>query len=324
MKGFLVLFALGFVVHSVNAGSSKTCESFELPPPAESVGEAYDGYGDLQTDGRILWTETYCRKSDLGSAKFCVKNYRTSTGRQCIKASVLNVPKASVKSLSVGVHPDCNSIPTDESKFQVYADPTTKPNGLANSVLLCFKKIPASELCCDTTRCLVIEATVDLEGEEETITVDDYRCSGEGCDLEITCPNLITEPEDTYQQYYSYFFGSDEDDVFYIGNSTAVDTNYISTAEGNDFVFGSSVADNAYGAGGDDTFYGYDGNDEFTPGDGKDRFFGKNGNDRIRDLGNDGDKDQFYGGPGSNDFILADGDQVDPKDRFTDFVEKPN
>ncbi|KAJ8905526.1 hypothetical protein NDN08_002033 [Rhodosorus marinus] len=316
MKGFLVLFAsVVVVVHRANADPETTCESFELPAPAEDAGEDYPG-ANLQTDGRILWTETYCRKSNLGSAKFCVKNYGTkSTGRQCIKASVLNVPKTSVKSISVGVHPDCNSIPSDDSKFQVYADPTTKKNGLANSVLLCFKKIPASELCCDTTRCLVIEATVDVDGEEETMTVDDFRCSGEGCDLKITCPNLITRPGRIAPPYYTYFYGSDEDDVFYI--ETPREVNKVFAAEGNDFVFGSYLPDYVFGGGGDDTFYGFDSTDHFTPGDGRDRFFGKDGSDRVYDVGPDGETDLFYGGTGDNRIVS---DEVDPSDRFTNFT----
>uniref|UniRef100_A0A7S3EGS2 Uncharacterized protein n=1 Tax=Rhodosorus marinus TaxID=101924 RepID=A0A7S3EGS2_9RHOD len=325
MKGFLVLFALGFVVHSVNAGSSKTCESFELPPPAESVGEAYDGYGDLQTDGRILWTETYCRKSDLGSAKFCVKNYRTTiAGRQCIRASVQNVPKASVKRIKIGVHPDCKSVPYDGSKFQVYADKSTKPSGLADNVLLCFKDIPASEPCCDTTRCLVIEAVIDVGGDEKKMKIDDDRCSGRRCDLQITCPNLITTPSRTSEDdSYAYFYGSDEDDVFYVGGSGATETNYISAAEGDDFVFGSSVRDYVLGGGGDDTFYGFGGDDDFTPGDGKDRFWGKSGDDYVW-LPVDGDKDLIYGGSGTNIFYSPDDDQVDENDRFKDFVQATN
>lgn len=321
MKGILLLVALVVVV---NRGSAETtCESFELPPPAGTVGDAYTGYADLITDGRILWSETYCRKSDLGAAKFCVKNFRVqSKDRQCIKISVLNVPKEDIKSIRAGVHPDCNSIPTDDSKFQVVADEVTK-DGPFSSVLLCFRKIPASEVCCDTTRCLVLEANVDVGGDEQVMKVDDYRCPGERCDLQITCPNLITTPSRTYDGAYAYFYGTDEDDVFYIGSSGGNEVNYISTAEGNDFVFGSSVEDYVLGAGGDDTFYGFGGNDDFTPGDGKDRFFGKSGDDYVW-LPPDGEKDLFYGGSGTNVFYSPDDDQVDPNDRFTDFDQAYN
>ncbi|KAJ8903467.1 hypothetical protein NDN08_004574 [Rhodosorus marinus] len=327
MKGLLVVFALVVVV---NGGPPTNCDSFELPPPPESVGEKYADFADLHTDGRILWSETYCRRTNLGvvadgkASKVCVKNYRRrNSGRQCIRVSVKNVPKANIKSIRAGVHPNCNSIPTDESKFQVLADTTTTKSGLVSNAILCFKNIPALELCCDTTRCLVVQAVVDVEGEEQVLALDDNRCSGEGCDLQITCPNLITTPDFRYDEYYAYFYGTDEDDVFYIGRLGGTRANYISTAEGDDFVFGSFPKDYARGAGGDDTFYGFGGNDDFQPGDGKDRFFGSTGDDYAR-IPLDGDRDLLYGGSGINVFYSPTNDQVDPQDRFTDFIQATN
>uniref|UniRef100_A0A7S2ZXI9 Uncharacterized protein n=1 Tax=Rhodosorus marinus TaxID=101924 RepID=A0A7S2ZXI9_9RHOD len=330
MKELLVVFALVVVVIGRNGGPPTNCDSFELPPPAESVGEKYTDSADLHTEGRILWTETFCRRTNLGvvtegkPSKFCVKNYRRrNSGRQCIKVSVKNVPKANINSIKAGVHANCNSIPTDESKFQVVADTTTTKSGLVSNVILCFKNIPALESCCGTTRCLVVQAEVDVEGEEQTLTLDDYRCLGEGCNLRITCPNLITTPDYRYDEYYAYFYGTDEDDVFYIGRLGGTRTNYIFTAEGDDFVFGSFPKDYVMGAGGDDTFYGYAGNDDFNPGDGQDRFFGSTGDDYAR-IPLDGDRDILYGGSGINVFYSPTDNQVDPQDRFTDFIQAIN
>jgi len=241
--------------------NATNCTSFALPDPSATTPS---GNPSTATT-RVLWGESYCKEltlKDLNGKKpkLCVRNKRpiNNTPRGCLRIVLENIDTTLIKEVRLAIHPDCDSVPAEGSadrfeKIRIAADPAAGQQLRATG--LCFDRIPASESCCETERCLLFEAVIDVAGVDTVVTIDDGSCSSvEGCPYSIGCPNLINEDASS-NGVSNYFDGTDREQVdsndLFILPEPDMDRNYVRA---------SNRMDKVYFGGGDD-YLGFDGND---------------------------------------------------------------
>jgi len=287
----------------------ETCASFVLPPPEE-----LNGFGSANVaEKRVLWGESYCKEltlKDLGgkTPKLCVRNEnpkdKEPTG--CLRFSLRNVDPGLVKSMKIGIHPDCASIPTkNKDKYQRRRN-VSKLGKTIGATRICFDDILAASTCCETEQCLVFEAVLEVEGVDTKVTIQDDTCSSdEGCSYSIACPNLINQATQL-----DNWFGTDSNDLFIVTEDD-YSRRFLYLFEGYDAVIGSNgdeTVKNTYG-GGDSTLFLKGGQDAVFMGPGEEKiYFGKADDWAFSEA--DGFQDLVFGGEG-NDVISGEYDGND-------------
>mmetsp|Transcript_24285 Transcript_24285/g.35029 ORF Transcript_24285/g.35029 Transcript_24285/m.35029 type:complete len:332 (-) Transcript_24285:112-1107(-) len=303
------------ILHSVWGDTlGDTCASFALPDPTGTLANG-DPSG---VETRVLWGESYCRKLTLGELngkipKLCVRNQNPEdqlpTG--CVRLALRHVDPGLIKKMRVGIHPDCDNIPTDSKYRYQRKRSITKPDGKGGNIKairICFDDIPATETCCETKQCLVFEAVLEIAGSSTKVSIEDDRCnSAEGCPYSIDCPNLINKPtSDVPGNSSKRWNGTDSNDVVIL----PVDTDYESFIRlygGDNVVIGSSGPESVFHPDnfGKTTLFLKDGNDGVTTGtsSGEDIAYLGKGDDEVSSYYGDGVPDKFYGGRGNDSYI---------------------
>ncbi|KAJ8903051.1 hypothetical protein NDN08_006366 [Rhodosorus marinus] len=191
VPGLLVFFALVYGQISSD-GSGETCMDFLQGVKLGTV------------EHRALCSERYCRylmdEKGVERVTMCVGNRVIGYGRRCVQIrfepTFLTDPLIRVRA---GIHPSCDLIPDEsEGKFQKERSTEQQMRNI-HKLFLCFDEIPSKEDCCETNRCLIVEADIhDVESDAEvTSTLSDKRCGEKNkgwCPLRIGCvdPTLQT------------------------------------------------------------------------------------------------------------------------------------
>uniref|UniRef100_A0A7S0BMU7 Uncharacterized protein n=1 Tax=Rhodosorus marinus TaxID=101924 RepID=A0A7S0BMU7_9RHOD len=181
---------------SSSDGSGETCMDFLQGVKVGTV------------EHRALCSERYCRhlldKEGVVRVTICVGNRVIGYGRRCVQIgfepTFLTDPLIRVRA---GIHPGCDLIPDeDERKFLKERSIRQRKRSI-HKLFLCFDEIPSTEDCCETNRCLIVEADIhDVESDAEvTSTLSDKRCGEKNkasCPLRIDCvdPNPQTAATD--------------------------------------------------------------------------------------------------------------------------------
>ncbi|KAJ8908631.1 hypothetical protein NDN08_005336 [Rhodosorus marinus] len=307
MMGGKVIFLLLLVVITIGVAQD-TCASFQLPVPTTVRPN-----GDPSTSTkRAFWGDKYCRKLTVpeldGSVPVvCVNTKMIDEDTTCLKMRLRNVNRSLVKSLKIGVHPDCSMVPPvggNPRRFQSQRLGKNLGAGqVIKSVKLCFDKVPATQPCCRTTRCLVMEATIEVDGVDTTVEIDDPRCGEEPtCPYYIGCPNVIDEESDT-RRGVKYFYGTVSDDVILLPD---VPNTATYTYDGRDVVLGGNGNDVVFAGEGENIMKGGLGDDQFFANeDGVNRVYLGGGIDAFGPFLDGGaTPDYYYGGQG-NDYYFS-------------------
>ncbi|KAJ8908635.1 hypothetical protein NDN08_005340 [Rhodosorus marinus] len=314
-----VVFLLLLVVIGIGVAQD-TCASFELPEPTtvRPNGEP------TTSNKRAIWGDKYCRKLTLRELDgmvpvVCVNTKMIDEDTTCLKMRLRNVDLSLVKSLKIGVHPNCNMVPPaggNPRRFQSQRLGKNLAEGqVIKSVKLCFDRIPATQSCCGTSRCLVMEATIDVNGVDTTVEIDDRRCGEEpACRYYIGCPNVIDQESDT-RRGVKYFYGTDSDDLILLPDYRITSS---FTYDGRDVILGGNGNDRVFVGGGENIMNGGLGNDQFDAyKDGVNRVYLGDGFDGVRPyLDGGATPDYYYGGPGYDVYFSYNPDDNDVVQSF--------
>ncbi|KAJ8903465.1 hypothetical protein NDN08_004572 [Rhodosorus marinus] len=261
---------------------TETCANFLPPPPEET-----DGVGeDSVAEKRVLWGTSYCRELTVKelngkTPKLCVRNEnpkdKEPTG--CLRLSLRNVDPKLVKSTKIGIHPDCFSIPTkNKDKYQRRRNVSKLGNTISAS-RICFDEIPAASTCCETEKCLVFEAVLEIEGMDTKVTIQDDTCStGEGCPYSIGCPNLINQSRGS-----GVWLGTNSNDLFIVTEDD-YSTRFIYPFDDYDVVIGSDgseIVKNYFYGGGGSTLFLKGGDDIVDMGTEEEKIYFGKGDDKA-------------------------------------------